>query len=502
MSETMPASRVTYGNILREGRLGLAGLPIGVTIATAPVIVLAMLFMLRQAWLPALGVTVLGAAGVALMVVAKKQGRTVYERRALRAAYKASVRAGTNLYVAGPAGRVPDGSLRLPGLMAASRLSEHTDSYGNAFGLIRLPAAKHYTVVFEAFPDGDGLVDQDRVDAMVQQWGAWLAQLGVNDDIVGAAVCVETASDPGVRMGRMVRGNIDPSGSQFAHAVAAEVIEDLSTGSPVVSCRIAITFSGKEFDNRGSDRGVQAMAEDIANRLPELLATLRVTGAGGSIRACTAQDIVDFTRVAYDPTVATAVEAARVEGGTGLSWDEAGPSIADAQLDAYFHDRAVSRTWQMWRPPTGMFYSNVLKALVEPTKGVLRKRVTMIYRPVPASQAADEIESEQKNADFSGTEKRRRTARQNQRSLFAAKAAEEEAAGAGLLRFGMLVTASCTSSAELPRLERIIPGLGNRAKLRLRSALGNQEVAFQAALPLGVVLPEHSMMPATLREFL
>lgn len=493
---------VTYGNIMPPGRTGLMGLPLGVTLAGVPAIVIVIL-MLTQLWfLQALATTAVGVTAAGLMVWGKKSERTVYERMTLRRTHAADRRAGRTLYVAGPAGKVPDGSFTLPGLMASSDLSQHTDAYGNVFGLIRLPAAKHYTVVIEAFPDGDALVDPGQVDRMVAQWGAWLAQLGVDEGVVGASVTVETATDSGVRLARMVKGNIDPSGSPFAHTVAAEVITDLSTGSPVVITRLALTFSGKGHDDSGTDRGPEAMAEDIANRLPELLATLKMTGAGGSVRACTAQDIVDFTRVAYDPTVATAVEAARTDGGTGLTWSEAGPSFTDTEFDRYHHDRAVSRTWQMWRPPQGIFYSNALRALLEPTTRVLRKRVTLLYRPVPASHAADAIEAEQKNATFTGSEKKRRTARQRQREKYAEKAAQEEALGAGLLRFGLLVTVSCASADDLPRLEKVIPGLGNRARLRLREADGNHAVAFQAALPLGVVLPEHSVLPAQFREFM
>ncbi|VTR76037.1 SCO6880 family protein [Cellulomonas hominis] len=501
-ASSAPTPRVTYGNIMSEGRRGLLGLPMGVTIGAVPVIATAMLMLTRQAWLPALALVLVGSVAVSLMVIGKRQGRTVYERWALRRAHNASVRAGASTYVAGPAGKVPEGSFRLPGLLAASTLIEHDDGYGNRFGVIRLPKAAHYTVVFEAFPDGDGLVDQERVDSMVEHWAAWLAHLGIEEAVVGASVTLETSIDPGVRLARMVNTNLDPSGSPFAKAVAEQLVSDLKTGSPMVSCRIAITFSGKGHDGAG-DLGADSMVEDLANRLPGLLSTLKGTGAGGSVRACTAQDIVDFTRVAYDPTVATAVEEARgTPEGTGLTWAEAGPSIADAELDAYFHDRAVSRTWQMWQPPSGIFYSNVLTPLLEPIGGVIRKRVTMLYRPVPASKAADVIESELDNADFAGTEKRRRSARQQQRSRYAEKAAQEEAAGAGLLRFGLLVTVSCASRADLPRADKVVGGKANRARLRVREALGNQAVAFQAALPLGVVLPEHSMMPTALREFL
>ncbi len=368
--------------------------------------------------------------------------------------------------------------------------------------MIYLRSAKHYTIVLEAYPDGDALVDQSQIDSQVAHWGAWLAQLGVDEGIEGASVTIETAPDTGVRLARMVEGNLDESASPFARSVAQAIVADLAVGSPSITTRIAITFSGRTHDANGSDRGRASMAEEIGSRLPVLLSSLGDTGAGTTVRACTAQDIVDFTRAAYDPTVATRIEQARAEGGTGLTWAEAGPVFAEDQIDRYYHDRGVSKSWQMYEAPSGMFYSTALRRMVEPTKGVLRKRVTILFRPVPAGEATDVIESDINNATFASSQKQRVSARQRARLAYATKAAEEEAQGAGLVRFGLIVTVTCASSTEFPRLDKMVPSLGNQARLRLRPALGNQAVAFQTALPLGLVLPEHSILPTQLREYL
>ncbi|MCB7138250.1 SCO6880 family protein [Cellulosimicrobium marinum] len=493
-----------YGNLTEPRRTGIFGLPMGVMLLGIPFVLVVILMIARGLFFAAAGVVAVGIVAVVLLVGFKKQGRTFYARRALARAHRAKVRRGESLYVAGPAGKVRDGSFTLPGLMAPSSLSEHQDAFGNRFGLIRLRAARHYTVVLEAYPDGDALVDQSTIDSQVAHWGAWLAQLGVDEGIVGASVTVETAPDSGVRLTRMVRGNIDEETAHpFAVNVATELVGELATGSPTIVTRLALTFSGTNIEGKSGDRGLTAMAEEIGNRLPVLLSSLWETGAGTSVRACTAQDIIDFTRTAYDPTVAAQIEQARADGGTGLSWAEAGPTWHDdGALEVYYHDRAVSKSWQMYRGPNGMFFSNSLRRLVEPTPGVLRKRVTILYRPIPAGEATDVVESDINNATFGASSKQRATARQQQRLAYAKKAAQEEAAGAGLVRFGLIVTVTCARSDDLPRLEKMIPSLGNQARLRLRPALGNQAVAFQAGLPLGLVLPEHSIIPSQLREYL
>jgi hypothetical protein len=66
----------------------------------------------------------------------------------------------------------------------------------------------------------------------------------------------------------------------------------------------------------------------------------------------------------------------------------------------------------------------------------------------------------------------------------------------------MIITATCRSVSDFPRLEKLIPSLTNQARLKIREALGNEDVAFQAGLPLGVVLPEHMTLPDEIRDWL
>lgn len=84
--------------------------------------------------------------------------------------------------------------------------------------------------------------------------------------------------------------------------------------------------------------------------------------------------------------------------------------------------------------------------------------------------------------------------------------AGEEAAGAGLLSFGMLVTATVNDptngEAALEDAMAIIDNLAATARLTLRPAYGSQDSAFTAALPLGLHLPAHLKIPNSIREAL
>lgn len=488
--------QISYGNIRKANRIGLFGLPLGAVVALLPLIAVLMLVVATGRWVGVGATLAVMAVVVAPAVLPARHGRTVYQRWTLGVVWRWANRKGHTLYVAGPAGRTPDGKCRLPGLLAESELSEHHDSYGAPFGLVTLPTHSHHTVVIEAHATGSEVVDQSVIDRQVAHWGGWLANLGVEDSIVGASVTVETAPDSGLRQRRMAVGNVVDDAPEFATAVVGAITSGASS-APAITTRITVTFTGKGGKDI-ADRSTAEMAVDIANRLPALLDGLRQTGAGTTVRACTAQDIVDFTRAAYDPSAALAIEEARAGEGTHLSWDEAGPVFHHDGFDVYRHDRGYSTTFEMRSGPQGIFYSNSLHRLLAPHRDVERKRVTITYRPVP--NPAEVVEKNVNAVAFGASGSRRVSARASLDARAARQAAEEEASGAGLVRFGLLVTISTTDPEQLPRAVRATTSLVGSARLKLRPALGNQAVAFAASLPLGVVLPEHTFLPTAVRD--
>ena len=79
--------------------------------------------------------------------------------------------------------------------------------------------------------------------------------------------------------------------------------------------------------------------------------------------------------------------------------------------------------------------------------------------------------------------------------------AAEEAQGAGLVNFGMVVTATVLSSSDLDDAVAVVEGnLGPSARLLLRRVYGSQDSAFASSLPLGLVLPKHLKVPEEIRE--
>ena len=82
-----------------------------------------------------------------------------------------------NTYRSGPSALVACGTHQLPGLLAASQLSETRDAHGRPFAVLCHPHVRHMTVVLESEPDGASLADPRQVDQWVAHHGEWLAAL-------------------------------------------------------------------------------------------------------------------------------------------------------------------------------------------------------------------------------------------------------------------------------------------------------------------------------------
>jgi hypothetical protein len=489
----------TYGNWRRPRSRGLWGL--GSYGTTILFVGLAMVIVAVMAGGWQRGLVVAAVVGLLLLTILHKDvhGRSALVRASSRASWSWSRRSGSNLYRSGPLGRTGWGTYQLPGLAAPLRLSEHEDSYGRRFALIYCPRTLTYAVVIAAEPEGATLVDVDEIDARVADWGAWLASLGDEPGVVAAAVTIETAPDSGARLRREVNGRLDPAAPAFARAVLEEAMATYPAGSSTVKCYITVTFSAVSRVD-GKKRKDEEMGRDLAARLPGLTASLETTGAGAA-RPLSAQRLCEVIRTAYDPDAASIIEQAHAEGEPiELRWTDIGPAAHQATWDGYRHDNAYSISWAMTEAPRGHVQSSVLNRLLAPHADIARKRVTLLYRPIEAGRAAAMVETDRDAAEFRVKATHKPTARDQLALSHANATAAEEAAGAGLVNFGIVVTATVTSPTRAPQARATVDNLSATARLRLRPAYGAQDSAFAACLPLGLVLPKHLRVPSEWQE--
>ncbi|MGF1661003.1 MAG: SCO6880 family protein [Kineosporiaceae bacterium] len=494
-----PRPSRTYGNWRRPVSPGLGGLgALGTALLLVGAVVV-LLALMSGGLGPATGVGAGLVTVLVLIVVRDRYHRSGVDRLLTWLGWALTTASGSHLYRSGPLSGLPLGRCQLPGIAAVSRLSEWSDPYGRPFALLELPTTRHITVVLAADPDGAALVDEDQIDSWVAHWGAWLTSLGNEPDIVAAGLIVETAPDTGARLRREVAAHLDPAAPAVARQMLTEAVADYPHGSAGVRVWITVTLTTARPGRRIP---VADAARDVAVRLPGLLARLAATGAG-AVRPVPAQELCEAIRVAYDPAAAAVIDPARAAGDApALRWDDVGPVTAHAGYRDYIHDDAVSVSWVMSSPPRGEVHATVLTQLLAPHPDVARKRVALLYRPIPAAVTARIVERDRRAADFRATTGRRPSARVLAEQRAMAATAAEEARGAGLVDVSLVVTATVTSPDRLPAALAAVDHLGATARLQLRPAYGHQDSAFAAALPLGLVLAAHQRVPTDIRRLL
>lgn len=485
----------TYGNWRRPsspgiGSLGMIGT--GILLFGLVVMVIAMMISI---WAGIVVAVIIGAV-LAPLMIRDRHGRNGLQAMTARFAWWRGRSAGQRVYLSGP---LPtSGSFRLPGLLAASTISDARDSYGRVFGLVQIPSTGHYTAVMDCAADGAALVDQDQVDTWVAYWGNWLRELSWEPSLAGASVTVETAPDLGARLAQEVNSQVSPTAPPLARQALEEVMHTYPAGSAQVSTRIAVTYSAAPRPG-AKRRTREEMAIEIGRRLPGLASNLSMTGAGHA-RPMSSVELAEAIRVAYDPSAQVLIDEARTIGQpSGVTWGDAGPAGAVEYWDHYLHDGAASITWAMSEAPAGEVLSSVLAALLRPHGDIARKRVTLFYRPYEPATAARLVERDKRDTRFAQAGNRT-TAATEVAMMAAEQTAHEQAKGAGVVRFAMLVTATVRSSSELPGAAAAIDTLAGPARIRLRRVYGSQAAAFSASLPVGVVLPEHLRVPQSIRE--
>ena len=217
------------------------------------------------------------------------------------------------------------------------------------------------------------------------------------------------------------------------------------------------------------------LGRELAVRLPGLMAMLSATGAGAA-RLVSVAEVCEIVRTAYDPAAATMVEDARIAGeDTGLTWDEVEPVAHEATWDSYRHDSAVSISWAMTTAPRGNVQSSVLARLLAPHPTLARKRVAILFRPIDAARAAGMVEADLRASQFVASSSKNPTARSGLSVRTAATTAQEEAAGAGLVNFSMLVTATITNPARKTEARAVVDNLAATARVRLRPTTRSEE---------------------------
>jgi hypothetical protein len=474
----------TYGNWRLGRKAGLFGLgPAGTAVAFIVMVISA--FMITISFFAALWSLLIGALLLAPMAI-RINGRTGFQAMSARVSWWMGRSKRQHVYLSGIASPVTEFHT-LPGILARSQVYEVEAGPMGVVGIVVVPQSRHYTITLRCQPEGTDLVDQSAIDTRVGRYANWLSSLCREPMLVQAQITTETTPDPGTLLSTEVSSTLKQDAPDLAKQVLAEVVQRYPAGSAQVDTRVSLTYSPPV----GRKMSTEDMCREIAARVVHMHAGL--TGAGGSqISAMSANELAISVRAGYDP--ADAPDLA-VHSDLDLDWSQAGPVSAREAWDHYRHDSGFSRTWGMVEAPRGVVFSNMYSRLTVPDPELLRKRVSIVYRPYGPMEAARLVEADKRDARFLASRKSNPTARDLVDLAAADQAASEEATGAGIIRFTVMVTATVATEEELEKADNIIMSHAGEARLFMRTMYGTQAAAFAAGLPTGIVLSKHATIP-------
>jgi hypothetical protein len=481
----------TYGGWRRSRGIGLLGLgPAATFILLGGFVALVLLaaFSLKAALYVAPPAVLAGAAGmvrvggVPVAQLAVQRMRWRYGTSAGHTSYRAEV----VLHHAGV--------LQLPGTLAATELLSAEDGYGGRYGLVRDRHTGYLTATLRVVPTSTWLADTADADGWVANWGAWLASLGHIPAVRWVTVTVDTAPDPGTTLTDQVARAIDTSAPRAALEIMDQLVATAPAAAADVDTRVSVTF-----DPAASPAAPKTVGEAVTEAGQTLLGLEAALGSCGVtvLGRARAADIAGIVRTAFDPAVRGHINRLLATGISPaveqqLNWASAGPAGAQEQWDCYQHDSGTSVSYAWREAPRQNVHSDVLARLVAP--GPYPKRVSLQYRPFPASAAASALDSEVRAAEFRHEYSRRTrrdvTARDSHDHARARQAADEEARGAGVSLLGLYVTVTVTDPAQLPRATADTEASAESSKIRLQRLYRSQAAGFTATLPCGICLPE------------
>jgi len=481
----------TYGGWRRSRGIGLLGLGPAATLvvlAGFAVLVLVAAFSLNALLYVAPPAALATAAGVV-----RVGGVPVAQLAAQRLRWWHGTSAGHTSYRADVVLR-HTGELQLPGTLAATELLSAEDGRGGRYGLVRDRHTGYLTATLRVVPTSTWLADTGDADGWVANWGAWLASLGYLPALRWVTVTVDTAPEPGSTLADQVAKAIDPSAPRAALEIMDQLVATAPGAAADVDTRVSITF-----DPAASPAGPKTVADAVTEAGQTLLGLEAALGSCGVsvLGRARASDIAGIVRTAFDPAVRGEVNRLLASGlspalEAQLNWASAGPAGAEERWDCYQHDSGTSVAYAWREAPRQHVRSDVLARLVAP--GPYPKRVSLQYRPFPASAAAAALDSEVRAAEFRREYSRRTrrdiTARDAHDHARARQAADEEARGAGVSLLGLYVTVTVTDPGQLPRAAADTEAAAESSKIRLQRLYGSQAAGFTATLPCGICLPD------------
>ncbi|MFI5843885.1 SCO6880 family protein [Catenuloplanes sp. NPDC051500] len=475
--------RRLYGGWRRRRGMGLAGLGSAQSfVVVATVTVMATAGAVSSTLL----LVLLGPAVVVLaLTVLRWDGLAVGARLVRRVRWSWGVMRDFTAYRSGLMAAHPH-AWQLPGVLAPTDLLDVPTGRSESFGVVRDRRSGRLTATLRVAASSTWLAEPEQAEAWVANWGGWLSGLGYQPAVRWIAVTVRTGPTAGRRLAGYISGRTAPGAPESARRLLQHLVDDATGTDAEVETHVAVTVDPSRARPRPrTTEDALAETDRLLHGLEDSLGTCGLTVLGRA----TAPRLAATVRAAFDPSLPL---DDLLSDGEPPDWGTAGPVAADEEYGCYRHDGGWSVSWAWHEAPRTEVYAEVLGRLLAP--GPYPLRVSLIYRPVAAGDAARLVEQEANAAVFRDAmrtvSRRDENARERADRTRALRTAREEAAGAGVGLMSMFVTVTVTDRDALAAAVADVEARAESARIRLRRMWASQAVGFAVTLPCGICPPQ------------
>lgn len=471
-----------YGNPLRSGSIRLGGwFPVraGVILVAASLVVL--ICFLTKEFILGLLIAVGVVTYVAIFEIPfGAEDLTLMTRARRRVTHLQRVDSGETLFL-GSTFTAQNKGLTLPGVLSTLKVRDEVDGLGNPVQLIHHTRANQLSVTIESAPAGISMNTQAKTTDLVSNYAAWLSSLSGENGLRGAQVVIDSVFESSAPLAESILSNLKPDAPTVAQQIARESAGMLPERVATVR---AYTVLGYKISELADD--VDGAAAEVLSMIPRHLKALSAAGAGVS-QVMADADYADMLYTAYSPyRNAEVAQEIKDKIPAYRSFEGAGPAYFTASHPrVVFHDGVASMTIMMTEPSKSKITDHSFEKLFAPNRNFLRKRVSLIYRPVPASAQNARVNSASRAATTEVSSKKRFTAFDDKKKKAAQAAMQQAAEGAVIQEWALMVTVTFepTRAAQRTAENELKALMGG---MRWCFADFSADAAFHQTLPLGL----------------
>jgi hypothetical protein len=471
-----------YGNPLRSGSIRLGGwFPVraGVILVVASLVVL--ICFLTKEFILGLLIAVGVVTYVAIFEIPfGAEDITLMTRARRRFTHLQRVDSGETLFL-GSTFTAQNKGLTLPGVLSTLKVRDEVDGLGNPVQLIHHTRANQLSVTIESAPAGISMNTQAKTTDLVSNYAAWLSSLSGENGLRGAQVVIDSVFESSAPLAESILSNLKPDAPAVAQQIARESAGMLPERVATVR---AYTVLGYKISELADD--VDGAAAEVLSMIPRHLKALNAAGAGVS-QVMSDADYADMMYAAYNPhRNAEIAQEIKDKIPAYRSFEGAGPAYFNAAHPrVVFHDGVASMTIMMTEPSKSKITDHSFEKLFSPNRNFLRKRVSLIYRPIPASAQHARVNNASRATTTEVSSKKRRTAFDNKKKAAAEAAMNQAAEGAVIQEWALMVTVTFepTRAAQRTAENELKALMGG---LKWCFADFSADAAFHQTLPLGL----------------